>query len=44
MPNFSSLAGLDVAEKFVIVVGKWGGVVEHSATMSNSSKVALVRL
>ena len=24
MPNFSSLAGLEVAEKFVVVVG-WGG-------------------
>ena len=27
MPNFSSLAGLEVAEKFVVVggVGGWGG-------------------
>ena len=24
VPNFSSLAGLEVAEKFVVVVG-WGG-------------------
>ena len=39
MPNFSSLAGLEVAEKFV-VVGGWGGeggVVEHVTTMSNSN-------
>ena len=37
-PNFSSLAGLEVAEKFVrggVVVG-WGGV-EHVTTMSNSN-------
>ena len=38
MPNFSSLAGLEVAEKFVGggggVVG-WGG--EHVTTMSNSN-------
>ena len=33
MPNFSSLAGLEVAEKFVVV----GGVVEHVTTMSNSN-------
>ena len=33
MPNFSSLAGLEVAEKFV--VGWMGG--EHMATMSNSN-------
>ena len=32
--NFSSLAGLEVAEKFV-VVGGW--VVEHLTTMSNSN-------
>ena len=38
MPNFSSLAGLEVAEKFVVVggVGGWGGV-EHVTTMSNSN-------
>ena len=38
MPNFSSIAGLEVAEKFVVVgwvVG--GGVVEHVTTMSNSN-------
>ena len=37
MPNFSSLAGLEVAEKFVRggVVGWWGGV--HLTTMSNSN-------
>ena len=31
--NFSSLAGLEVAEKFVVVVG-WVG---HLATMCNSN-------
>ena len=37
MPNFSSLAGLEVAEKFVVVGGVvgWGGV--HLTTMSNSN-------
>ena len=34
VPNFSSLAGLEVAEKFV-VVGLVGG--EHVATVSNSN-------
>ena len=34
MPNFSSLAGLEVAEKFVVV---WVGGVEHVTTMSNSN-------
>ena len=34
MPNFSSLAGLEVGEKFVRGVG-WGG--EHVTTMSNSN-------
>ena len=33
MPNFSSLAGLEVGEKFVVV--GWGGGVGHLATMSN---------
>ena len=38
MPNFSSLAGLEVAEKFVRgVVGWWGGGVEHVTTVSNSN-------
>ena len=36
MPNFSSLAGLEVAEKFV-VVGGWVVVVEHLTTVSNSN-------
>ena len=40
MPNFSSLAGLEVAEKFVVVgwggVG-CGGVMEHVTTLSNSN-------
>ena len=39
MQNFSSLAGLDVAEKFVVVGGVgWGGVVwggVHVTTVSN---------
>ena len=34
MRNFSSPAGLEVAEKFVVV---GGGVVEHVNTMSNSN-------
>ena len=36
MPNFSSLAGLEVPEKFV--VGGLGG--EHVATVSNLNDVA----
>ena len=36
MPNFSSLAGLEVAEKFVVVGGGWVGG-EHVTTMSNSN-------
>ena len=40
MPNFSSLAGLEVAEKFVVVVVVgWGGV--HVTTMSNSNASCL---
>ena len=39
MPNFSSLAGLEVDEKFVLGGGVgwvgWGGV--HVTTMSNSN-------
>ena len=37
MPNFSSLAGLEMAEKFVVM--GWGGwwVVEHVTTVSNSN-------
>ena len=34
MQNFRFLAGLEVAEKFVVV---GGGVVEHVTTMSNSN-------
>ena len=34
--NFSSLAGLEVVEKFVLV-GWLGGVGEHVTTMSNSN-------
>ena len=39
MPNFSFLPGLDLAEKFVVVVGWVGGVggVEHVTTVSNSN-------
>ena len=37
MPNFSSLAGLEVPEKFVV---GWGGV-EHVGTMSNPTKLLL---
>ena len=38
MPNFSSLAGLEVAEKFVVVGGVgWWGWVEHLTTVSNSN-------
>ena len=40
MPNFSSLAGLEVPEKFVVVVGWWVGG-EHVATMSNPTKLLL---
>ena len=35
MPNFSSLGGLEVAEKFVVGGVGWGG--EHMTTMSNSN-------
>ena len=34
VPNFSSLAGLEVGEKFVVGGGGW---VEHVTTMSNSN-------
>ena len=37
MPNFSSLAGLEVAEKFVVMGGWVGGLVEHVTTVSNSN-------
>ena len=35
VPNFSLLACLEVAEKFVVVWCGVGGWVEHVATMSN---------
>ena len=35
VPNFSSLTGLEVAEKFVVV---W---LEHMATMSNFNSIML---
>ena len=37
MQNFSSLAGLEVGEKFVVVGGVGGWWVEHVTTMSNSN-------
>ena len=37
MQNFSLLAGLEVPEKFVLVVG-WGGG-EQVSTMSNPTKL-----
>ena len=40
MPNFSSIAGLEVAEKFVVVGGGWWWV-EHVTTMSNSNASSL---
>ena len=39
MPNFSSLAGLEVAEKFVGVGGVGGG--EHLTTVYNSNTSCL---
>ena len=39
MPNFSSLAGLEVPEKFV--VGWWWGGVEHVGTVSNPTELLL---
>ena len=44
VPNFSSLAGLEVAEKFVVVGGWWVvGRVEHVTTVSNSN-VSYIRV
>ena len=37
LQNFSSLAGLEVAEKFVVVGGVVGLWVEHVTTVSNSN-------
>ena len=39
MPNFSSLAGLEVAEKFVVGGMGWGGWggLEHMTTVFNSN-------
>ena len=39
MPNFSSLAGLEVPEKFMVVGGGWGGF--QVSTMSNPTKLLL---
>ena len=41
MPNISSLAGLEVPEKFVVVVGWWWGGGEHVGTVSNPTKLLL---
>ena len=41
--NFSSLAGLEVAEKFVVVEWVVGWWVEHVTTMSNSN-VSYIRV
>ena len=41
MPNFSSLAGLEVAEKVVVVGGVVGWWVEHVTTVSNPTKLLL---
>ena len=37
VPNFISLTGLEVAVKFVVVVGGWGGTRDYVTTMSNSN-------
>ena len=37
MPNFSSLAGLELAEMFVVVGKWWGGGGEHVTTVSHSN-------
>ena len=39
MPNFSSLAGLEVPEKFGVVWVGWGGF--QVSTMSNPTKLLL---
>ena len=40
MPNFSSLAGLEVTEKFMVVGGVgWGGF--QMSTVSNPTKLLL---
>ena len=42
MPNFSSLAGLEVPEKFGVVWGGWRGVGGFQvSTMSNPTKLLL---
>ena len=43
MPIFSSIAGLEVAEKFVVVGWWWWGGVEHVTTVSNSN-VSYIRV
>ena len=40
MPNFSSVAGLEVAEKF----GVLGGVVEHLATTMSNANASCFRV
>ena len=41
MPNFNSLAGLEVTEKFVCGWGGWGGGGFQVATVSNPTKLLL---
>ena len=43
MQNFSSLASLEVGEKFVVVGGVVVGSVEHVTTVSNSN-VSYIRV
>ena len=42
MPNFSSLAGLELPEKFMVV--GWGGGGFQVSTMSNPTKLHLQML
>ena len=45
MQNFSSLAGLEVAEKFVVVGGVGGWWVEHvTVTTVSNSNVSYIRV
>ena len=41
MPNFSSLAGLEVAEKFLWGVGGWGGGVVCTVIFMSNPTVVL---
>ena len=44
MPNFSSLAGLEVAEKFLWGVGWWGGLHSHFHVKLNHCVEVRVRV